>query len=450
MTLDQPSPIRGPVKERLIIFTRWPRPGSCKTRLIPALGPAGAADLHRRMTQRAVAWARRLRGRRSLELEVRYDGGDADSFAAWLGRDLPYRPQGPGDLGERLWRALNQALEQDVSRVVLMGCDIPGLDDRLLEEALLGLSRKEVVLGPTLDGGYYLIGLNRPAPSLFCGISWGGDRVLAQTLASIQAAGLGHQLLPARRDVDTPDDLPEWQASQAPPRETKPGLISVVIPCLNEEANLAATLRSLSGGRDFETIAVDGGSRDGSAALARRLGCRVLRTPPGRGPQLRAGAEMASGEYILFLHADTRLAPGWDSEVRRICALPGVAAGAFRLKLNAPGASLRLIEITVGLRSRWAQMPYGDQAIFLESATLEQIGGVPDLALMEDVELVRRARRRGRIVISPLPALSSARAWQELGAWRNTLRNWHTFARYAIMKTPVERLERHYYRRRRR
>ncbi len=431
--------------ERLILFTRWPEPGIAKTRLIPALGATGAADMQRKMSERTMAWARRLVRRRSVDLEVRYDGGNAKKVSSWLGPGPIYSQQGNGDLGDRMSRALHHALEQGAPRVVLVGCDTPSLDDELMEQALNSLSRNQVVLGPTLDGGYYLIGLSAPAQSLFQHIDWGGSSVLAQTLSAIKDAGIKHELLPERVDVDTPEDLPEWDADPPPPLEPEPGLISVVIPCLNEADNLASAVFSARHGNEVEIVVVDGGSNDGTDEIARDLGCVVLCTPPGRGTQLKAGAERAQGEYVIFLHADTRLRPGWDQEVRRICTIKGVSAGAFSFKLDAPGAGLRLIEMMVRMRSRWAQLPYGDQAIFLSAANLAAIGGMPDLLLMEDVELVRRARRLGRIAISPLPALSSARSWQKRGVWSNTLHNWHTFARYTIMKTPLERLERDYY-----
>jgi rSAM/selenodomain-associated transferase 2/rSAM/selenodomain-associated transferase 1 len=433
--------------DRLMVFTRWPQLGRVKTRLIPALGAAGAAELQRKMTERTLAWARRLARRRPLNLEVRYDGCDELTISAWLGPGPVYVPQGPGDLGQRMSRALHEALQEGARRVVLVGSDIPALEDGLMERAFNLLESKQAVFGPSRDGGYYLIGLSAPAPSLFQAIDWGSERVLAQTLAAAEAAGLEHSLLPALADVDLPEDLPVWESAAPPPPEFQPGLISVVIPCLNEAGNLAATAASARTGGDTEIIVVDGGSIDSSPDIARKTGCLVLCTPPGRGPQLKAGAERAQGEYILFLHADTRLPPGWDGEVRRICNLPDVAAGAFTFKLDAPSASLRLIEIMVGLRSRWAQMPYGDQAIFIKTTTLAAMGGMPDLMFMEDVELIRRARRLGRIAISPLSALSSARSWLERGVWRNTLHNWHTFARYTLMKTPQERLVRHYYRR---
>lgn len=431
--------------QRIILFTRWPEPGKAKTRLIPALGPAGAADMQRKMSERALAWARRLARRRPVDLEIRYDGGGAQKVSSWLGTGPIYSRQGEGDLGERISRALHEALTQGAPRVVIVGCDTPGLDDQLMEEALDSLGRSQVVLGPALDGGYYLIGLNAPARNIFQHIDWGSSRVLEQTLAAIKEAGMQYELLPQRVDVDTPEDLAQWDLAPPLPLEPEPGLISVVIPCLNEAGSLPQAVASARQSGDVEIIVVDGGSRDGTDDIARDLGCTVLCTTPGRGPQLKAGAERARGEHIVFLHADTRLLPGWDQEVGRICSLKGVSAGAFTFKLDAPGAGLGLIELMVSLRSRLAQLPYGDQAIFLKATNLAAMGGMPDMLLMEDVELIRRARRLGRIAISPLPALSSARSWRERGVWRNTLHNWHTFARYTITKTPVERLERHYY-----
>lgn len=199
--------------------------------------------------------------------------------------------------------------------------------------------------------------------------------------------------------------------------------ISVIIPTLNEASYLPQALRSLRGAQDIETIVVDGGSDDGTAEIieiAECENCRVLHSPPGRAKQQNAGAQAATGSHLLFLHADTRLPPHFDSAVRATLQEPGVVAGAFRLSIDAPGRPFRIIEGAVNIRSRCLQLPYGDQGIFLSSATFHELGGFRDLPIMEDFEFMRRLRRRGRIRITSLAVHTSARRWQEVGIWRTT------------------------------
>jgi|Deesub1362A_J573_1020465.scaffolds.fasta_scaffold02993_2 hypothetical protein len=198
-------------EERLIVFTRLPVPGRVKTRLIPALGPEGAAQLHCRLSERTLALARRLAQARGLELEVRYLGGSAAAIQSWLGEGPLYRPQGEGDLGARMSRALHEALAGGVARVVLVGCDVPELSEDILHRAFQALRRHPLVLGPAADGGYYLVGLSRPAPRIFRGVNWGTARVLAQTRSLAAALGLKPVLLPVLSDVDRPEDLEVWE-----------------------------------------------------------------------------------------------------------------------------------------------------------------------------------------------------------------------------------------------
>lgn len=434
--------------ERLILFTRPPVPGRTKTRLIPALGAAEAADLQRRMTEHAFGWGRALCRVRPLELEVCHDG-QGRQVSAWLGPGPDYRPQRGDDLGARMSEALHRALSAGRARAVLMGADAPGLDRALLAHALDLLERHGVVLGPAHDGGYCLVGLSRPAPELFEAMPWGGSTVLERTLERTREGGLSVGLLPPLNDVDRPEDLRVWRGAPPPPPEPPaPGLISVVIPCLNEAHNLEAAVASArQDGQAVEVIVADGGSRDATCELALSLGCRLVRTPAGRGRQIAAGAGLARGEIVLTLHADTRLPPGWGGEARRILADPGAALGAFALALDAPGAGFRLIEKMVRLRGRYGKLPYGDQGLFMRAVDLRALGGPPEIDLMEDVALVRAARRLGRVEISRLPALSSARRWREKGIWANTLQNWLTYAAYVLGADP-DRLARRYYRRR--
>ncbi len=199
--------------------------------------------------------------------------------------------------------------------------------------------------------------------------------------------------------------------------------ISVIIPVLNDAEALDLALGSTQDYTGVECIVVDGGSSDESAEVAQSRGVKVLHSPPGRARQMNAGAEVAEGRFLLFLHADTRLPEGFDGHVRQILTGFGVAAGAFQLQIDAPSARLRLIEKAANWRSRYLQMPYGDQAIFLRKELFREMGGFPDLPIMEDFQLIRRLQGEGRIVIAPAAVVTSGRRWKKLGALRTTLLN---------------------------
>ncbi len=199
--------------------------------------------------------------------------------------------------------------------------------------------------------------------------------------------------------------------------------ISVIIPALDELGAIGEAIDRARASRPWEIIVVDGGSRDGSVATARLHGARVETSAPGRGPQMNRGAALATGDVLLFLHADTWLPVGFDEHVSAVLATPGVVAGAFRLRIDAPHRVLRLVERVVNWRSRRLGLPYGDQALFMKAEAFRGLGGFPDTAVMEDFELVRRLRRRGRIEITGVPVITSARRWLACGVWRTTLLN---------------------------
>lgn len=436
---------RASLRDQVIVFTRYPEPGKTKTRLIPALGPEGAATVQRQMTEHTLARIRELAKKRSVSVEVRYEGGSRRLMRRWLGQDLSYCRQGGGDLGARLNRAFCDAFAAGMERVVIMGADCPGLTGEIIERALAALEQSDVVLGPALDGGYYLIGLRRPIPDLFANVSWGTAEVLEQTRRIINRIGLSSVLLEPLGDVDRPEDLPVWEREVQRLAARGPLLpISIIIPTLNEAASIEATLASLRGASDVEVIIVDGGSRDETVALARSYGAKVLASPPGRARQMNAGAEVAKGEVLLFLHGDTRLPEGFDEWVRQALARPGVVAGAFRLGFDSSGWGVRLIERLANWRSTRWQMPYGDQAIFLRAETFRTLGGFPDIPIMEDFELVRRLRRRGRVVTLPIPIVTSARRWREVGVVKTTLINQAVIIGYLVGLSPA-RLARWYY-----
>ncbi len=173
--------------------------------------------------------------------------------------------------------------------------------------------------------------------------------------------------------------------------------ISAVIPTLNADATLPETLAVLRRSAILsEVIVADGGSVDTTASLARAAGVRVIAAPRGRGSQLAAGAAVASGNWLLFLHADCRLEIGWENAVSAFLAAPEAAsrAGYFVLALDDPAPAARRLERIVAWRCRALALPYGDQGLLIARTLYQEVGGFASLPLMEDVDLVRRLGRR--------------------------------------------------------
>ena len=201
-----------------------------------------------------------------------------------------------------------------------------------------------------------------------------------------------------------------------------PGNWSVVIPVLNEVELLGGLLAQL---QDVgEVLVVDGGSSDGSCELALLMGAKLLRfSCANRGAQLAHGALQARGSHLFFVHGDARLPKGWSGLLTNCLEKPGVIAVAFRLKVQAAGWRLRLLELLVQLRSSWRELPYGDQGLAITKQTYGLVGGFQAIPLMEDLDLVQRLQRLGRVVIAPAAITVSGRRWQRLGVWRSCLRN---------------------------
>ncbi|MBW4642898.1 MAG: TIGR04282 family arsenosugar biosynthesis glycosyltransferase [Goleter apudmare HA4340-LM2] len=194
-------------KQHLIIFTRYPEPGKTKTRLIPALGAVGAANLQRQMTEYTILQVKELQETAAVSWEVRFAGGSLQLMQDWLGKDLVYQLQGEGDLGERMARSLFDAFGSGAEQVMIIGIDCPGVNSHLLATAFEQMQNCELVIGPAIDGGYYLIGLRRYITELFANIDWGTAQVLQQTMDIAQKLHLSHVLLLPLADVDRPEDL---------------------------------------------------------------------------------------------------------------------------------------------------------------------------------------------------------------------------------------------------
>jgi rSAM/selenodomain-associated transferase 1 len=195
----------------VLLFTRYPEPGQCKTRLIPALGQNGAADLHQRMTQLILAQLTRLAAIHPHHLEIHYDGGTKELMRSWLGTDFHYRQQTAGDIGCRMQTAISRH-QGRMQRLLLIGSDCPNLTAEILKEAFIALNTHDLVLGPAFDGGYYLIGTRQESSesicrTLFQDIPWGTDTVYPITKNRAEQHQLRCHTLTRLHDIDTPADL---------------------------------------------------------------------------------------------------------------------------------------------------------------------------------------------------------------------------------------------------
>ncbi len=410
----------GAPNSRLIVFTRYPCAGASKTRLIPLLGPQGAADLHRDMTVHTVSTARRACAWSNCTLEVHGVGAERAAFENWLGADVGYCDQGEGDLGSRMNHAFNRSFSAGTRSAVVIGADCPGLTSQMLGQAFSLLQNHDVVLGPALDGGYYLIGLRAPRPALFESIPWGTNSVYDRTCTIAERGGLTVAALGELPDVDRPEDLPVWKemVHQASARQNHS--LSVIIPTLNEQSALPTTL-ACAKDPGVQVIVVDGGSSDATVTLAATYGAEVITSERGRAKQMNAGARAASGETLLFLHADTVLPEGFSKSVQAALDEPDIVAGAFRLGIAATGPVYRWIERRANRRALRRGMPYGDQCLFLKRCLFDQMGGFPEIPIMEDYEFMRRLNARGRVALLDETVTTSARRWQSAGPITLTL-----------------------------
>ena len=200
--------------------------------------------------------------------------------------------------------------------------------------------------------------------------------------------------------------------------------LSIVVPALNAARQLPDCLASLEEASAGEIILVDGGSTDGTVALAKSRGVQVIASPRGRGLQLRAGGEAARGDWLLFLHADTRLATGWAQAAAAFMAEPGnrERAAVFRFALDDPADQARRVERLADWRARRLGLPYGDQGLLLSRDFYRALGGFKPLPLMEDVELVRRIGQR-RLAFLESQAVTSAERYRRGGWWGRPARN---------------------------
>jgi uncharacterized protein len=419
-------------------MAKAPVAGRVKTRLQPVFTALECADIQRALLQRTLRWALDLAPETTV---LALDGPPVDVPAG-----VTVLEQQGRDLGERLARATAEAFRRTDGPLIVVGTDTR-LTREHADAALKQLDAgAEVVFGPSLDGGYYLLALARPLPALFVidPREWGGERVLELCLRAAWVGRHRTALIQRERDLDTPADAAAMEDDlELGPllRRAHDPVVSVVVPTLDEAVALPGLLDHLASleGR-FETIVVDGGSSDGTPAIAAAHPAAplVLRVTGGRASQMNTGASAARGDPIVFLHADSRLPP------RAYMALTTSAADGGNFALRFDGGDLFARALGAWYRAqRRLGVYYGDSAIWLTRHAFDALRGFRDLPIMDDYDLARRLERGFRTACLPGPVITSDRRWRALGIPR-TMLSWIVIRWLFIAGVPPATLARLY------
>jgi len=219
--------------------------------------------------------------------------------------------------------------------------------------------------------------------------------------------------------------------------------ISVIMPVLNEEKTIGAALHALLPLGPHEIIVVDGGSGDRTRRISVEAGAKVLMTGPGRARQMNRGALEAMGDVLLFLHADTRLPASAFRDIESALSDPRYLGGRFDVELGSDRWLLKSVGFMISLRSRLSKVGTGDQAIFVRREIFAELGGFPDMPLMEDIAFCRKLKRMGDVACLKSKVVTSARRWETDGVWRTIFRMWTLKMLYLAGVSPA-RLKRFY------
>lgn len=391
----------------LIVFTREPEAGRTKTRLMPYFSASQCADLHRCMLKDISREVRKA----DADIVVAYTLGNGSCDSAephflkeTMGRNAVFIKQRGDDIGSRMQNAIEDVLDLGYRKAVLIGTDIPEIEAETIDASLAMLDVCDVVMGPTEDGGYYLIGMKAIHPEAFNVGSYGMATVFDETAASLMHAGLKVEKAEPYSDIDIPADVsgfrrrmredPHLRRSHTGRFLAEKAGISVIVPVFNEEAEIERLIRQLGPYLDeCELIIVDGGSTDATSEKIKNCGdSRIicLNTEKGRAVQMNAGAQASKGDILFFLHCDSILPERFTDEIRRVMA--AYDWGCFRVGFPSHNFFMMTNCLFSNHRAFSRSLPFGDQGIFIDRDLFFEAGMFPAIPLMEDYEFSMRMR----------------------------------------------------------
>jgi rSAM/selenodomain-associated transferase 2/rSAM/selenodomain-associated transferase 1 len=387
------------MKKAIIIFTRIPIPGKTKTRMMPYLTPIECSHLHQCFLKDIKRECEKV----SADIFVSYTPENGkESLVSILGEDKMYFPQIGTNLGEKMYQSFQYILKKGYKACVLIGTDVPEIRAVHIKKAFSTLEDKEVVFGPTTDGGYYLVGMKIPRIEVFHKQSYGHEHVMKEVSRHLRNQEITVGYIPKLSDMDVPEDLRNYRERiRINPRlqQTKTGRylirtskISIIIPTYNEETTIVKMQNQLRKLKDkCEIIFVDGGSTDQTLRLISPE-FRVLHSQKGRQNQMNMGAKASTGDILFFLHCDSELPEDPLSQIRYV--MKDYRVGCFGIAFHSRNFFLLMCRIISNHRVKDRKVIFGDQGIFIDRNLFFEIGMFPNLPIMEDYQLSLTLKER--------------------------------------------------------
>ena len=388
------------MKRAVIVFTRIPVPGQTKTRMMPYFSPVECARLHENFLKDIAQECEKV----NADIFVCYTPQKGKAYLKKIFHNAveEFIQTGEG-LGERMYQAIGYVLGKGYDSCVLIGTDIPELKASDLEYALRLLDVNDVVFGPTVDEGYYLVGMKRPISEVFEKKRYGTGNVLEQTVRPLKEMGLTVGYVRRLQDMDDRDDLIAYRGRmrvQKSLQKTHTGRyllkkqkISIIVPIYNEETTiekLQKQLFPLQG--KCEIIFVDGGSTDATLSMI-DPSFRILHSPKGRANQMNLGAKESTGDILFFLHSDSELPERPLEEIREV--MKDYEAGCFGIAFHSRQFFMWTCRVISNHRIKDRKVMFGDQGIFIARELFFEAGMFPKLPIMEDYQFSLTLKEMG-------------------------------------------------------